>query len=257
MKPGSTLVLGETDPELAPIFLEPQRGDVLAARPSTSGCARNELAHGGRLRRPLHARRRATPTCFLPLHGAHQADNAAIALAAAEAFLGAPLDDEVVADGVRRGRVARAARGRAATSRSCCSTARTTSPAREALRGRARRRVPAGAAHARRRAAAREGPARDARGARRRPTPRASSAAGRRARARSTPSESPTRPSDLGCRRATGSRSSTTSPTRSRARSRSPARRTQVVVTGSLYVVGAARASAPARRSASSGARAR
>jgi dihydrofolate synthase/folylpolyglutamate synthase len=36
---------------------------------------------------------------FLPLHGAHQAQNAAVALAAVEAFLGQePLDDELVKD---------------------------------------------------------------------------------------------------------------------------------------------------------------
>ena len=35
---------------------------------------------------------------FLALHGAHQADNAAIALTAAEAFLGRALDAELVAD---------------------------------------------------------------------------------------------------------------------------------------------------------------
>jgi len=35
---------------------------------------------------------------FLPLHGGHQADNAACALAAAEAFVGAPLGADVVAD---------------------------------------------------------------------------------------------------------------------------------------------------------------
>ena len=35
---------------------------------------------------------------FLALHGAHQADNAAVALAAAEAFLGQALDPELVAD---------------------------------------------------------------------------------------------------------------------------------------------------------------
>ena len=37
---------------------------------------------------------------FLPLYGAHQAQNAAVALAAVEAFLGEePLDDELVRDG--------------------------------------------------------------------------------------------------------------------------------------------------------------
>ena len=39
---------------------------------------------------------------FLPLHGAHQADNAAIALAAAESFVGAPLPFDVVADAFAR-----------------------------------------------------------------------------------------------------------------------------------------------------------
>ncbi|MDP9005729.1 MAG: dihydrofolate synthase, partial [Actinomycetota bacterium] len=33
---------------------------------------------------------------FLPLHGRHQGDNAAVALAAVEAFFGRPLDDDVV-----------------------------------------------------------------------------------------------------------------------------------------------------------------
>ena len=37
---------------------------------------------------------------FLPLHGAHQADNAAIALTAAEVFAGAALDEDVVAEGL-------------------------------------------------------------------------------------------------------------------------------------------------------------
>jgi dihydrofolate synthase / folylpolyglutamate synthase len=35
---------------------------------------------------------------YLPLHGAHQADNAAAALTAAEAFLGRPLSEQVVTD---------------------------------------------------------------------------------------------------------------------------------------------------------------
>jgi dihydrofolate synthase/folylpolyglutamate synthase len=38
---------------------------------------------------------------FLALHGAHQADNAALALAAAETFLGRALDAELVADAFR------------------------------------------------------------------------------------------------------------------------------------------------------------
>ena len=39
---------------------------------------------------------------FLPVHGAHQADNAAAAVAAVEAFFGRPLDDDVVAEAFAR-----------------------------------------------------------------------------------------------------------------------------------------------------------
>ena len=48
VKPGSTLVLGETDPELVPIFTarDPDESWPAAA---TSACAPNELAVGGRL----------------------------------------------------------------------------------------------------------------------------------------------------------------------------------------------------------------
>ena len=53
------------------------------------------MAVGGRL---LDLRTPAAryPEVFLSLHGAHQGDNAACALAAAEAFFGAPLAPEVV-----------------------------------------------------------------------------------------------------------------------------------------------------------------
>lgn len=44
------------------------------------------------LRTPNHV----VEDVFLPLHGAHQADNAAVALAAAEAFFGRGLEDELV-----------------------------------------------------------------------------------------------------------------------------------------------------------------
>ena len=45
------------------------------------------------------------PRCadvFVPLHGAHQVDNAAIALAAAQAHVGTPLDEETVHEGFAR-----------------------------------------------------------------------------------------------------------------------------------------------------------
>ena len=94
VKPGATLVLGETDPELAAIFH--QAG---AERVYTRGvgfdCLENQLALGGRV---LSLR---TPTSiysdlYLPLHGRHQGDNAAAALTASEAFFAAPLSQDVI-----------------------------------------------------------------------------------------------------------------------------------------------------------------
>ena len=96
VKPGATLVLGETDAELAPIFAAAGAGEVWR-RDEDFGCIANQLALGGRM---IDVR---TPGAtydqlFLPLHGAHQGDNAAAAISAAEAFLGRPLEEEVVAD---------------------------------------------------------------------------------------------------------------------------------------------------------------
>ncbi|MDP8987738.1 MAG: Mur ligase family protein [Actinomycetota bacterium] len=94
VKPSGTLVLGETDPELAPIFLDagPQAALV---RDRDFGCTANRLAVGGRLL-DLHTPGAEYREVFLPLHGAHQGDNAAAAVAAAEAFFGRPLDEEAL-----------------------------------------------------------------------------------------------------------------------------------------------------------------
>jgi dihydrofolate synthase / folylpolyglutamate synthase len=94
VKPGATLVLGETDPELEPLFLGRGAERVLR-RDVDFGVVGNRPAHGGRvvdLRTPAAEYREL----YLPLHGAFQADNAAAALAAAEAFFDAPLAPEVV-----------------------------------------------------------------------------------------------------------------------------------------------------------------
>ena len=93
--PGSTLVLGETDPELEHFFTDRGAAEVLR-RDVDFGVRDNVLAVGGRLVE-LYTPMASYADVLVPLHGAHQADNAAIALAAAEAFLGAPLDPEVVA----------------------------------------------------------------------------------------------------------------------------------------------------------------
>ncbi|MEY2451346.1 MAG: dihydrofolate synthase / folylpolyglutamate synthase [Acidimicrobiaceae bacterium] len=96
IKPISTLILGETDPALAPIFQRAGAREIWE-RERDFDCESNELAVGGRL---LELR---TPSSrydevFLSMHGAYQGDNAAVALAAAEAFLESPLSDEIVRD---------------------------------------------------------------------------------------------------------------------------------------------------------------
>ncbi|MGA8725699.1 MAG: folylpolyglutamate synthase/dihydrofolate synthase family protein [Acidimicrobiales bacterium] len=98
IKPGSRVVIGETDPTLLDLI----RTAAAAAgasqvwvRDEDFACVGNRLAVGGRLidvRTPGAEYREV----LLPLHGAHQGDNAACALAAAEAFFGAPLEEAVV-----------------------------------------------------------------------------------------------------------------------------------------------------------------
>jgi dihydrofolate synthase/folylpolyglutamate synthase len=94
VKPDSLLVLGETDPALAAVFMRAAAGEVWQ-RGSDFACESNRLAHGGRLL-DLRTVGGRYPDVFLPLHGAHQGDNAAAALAAAEAFFDGPLPDELV-----------------------------------------------------------------------------------------------------------------------------------------------------------------
>ncbi|HEX4493509.1 MAG TPA: Mur ligase family protein [Acidimicrobiia bacterium] len=97
IEPGSMLVLGETDPDLTPYFLAREPARVIL-RDRDFGVRAQQLAMGGRLV-DLSTPEGSYPEVFLPLHGRHQVDNAAIALAAAEAFVGAPLPATVVADG--------------------------------------------------------------------------------------------------------------------------------------------------------------
>ncbi len=96
VEPGSTLVLGETEPALASIFRSAGAAQVWE-RHREFGCEANRVAHGGRLL-DLRTPGARYPEVYLPLHGVHQGDNAACALAAAEAFFGAPLDPGVVTE---------------------------------------------------------------------------------------------------------------------------------------------------------------
>lgn len=94
IKPGSTLVLSETDPDLYPIFAaEGPEALWLAGRDYALDA--NQLAVGGRLL-DLRTPQGEYHEVFLPLHGRHQATNFLDALAAAEAFFAAPLAPELV-----------------------------------------------------------------------------------------------------------------------------------------------------------------
>lgn len=96
VKPGSTFLLGATDADLADVFAEVPAAAIWR-RDVDFGCTASRLAVGGRvldLRTPAGS----YDEVFLPLHGPHQADNAAIALAAAEAFFDRPLDPDLVAE---------------------------------------------------------------------------------------------------------------------------------------------------------------
>lgn len=103
VKAGSTLVLGETDPALAAVF-HGAGAETVWERDVDFGVAANTLAHEGRLV-DLWTPGARYDNVFLPVHGAYQGDNAAAALAAAQAFFGAPLDPEVVADAFARVRL--------------------------------------------------------------------------------------------------------------------------------------------------------
>jgi len=92
----SALVLGETDAELVPYFLARDPASVVR-RDIDFGVRANRLAIGGRVL-DLYTPHGSYDDVFLALHGAHQADNAVLALSAAESFLGRALEAELVAD---------------------------------------------------------------------------------------------------------------------------------------------------------------
>ena len=96
---GSAVIIGETDPALVEVF-RAEGGALHWVRDEHFGVRHQRVALGGRQLDVF------TPTgtahgLFLPVHGAHQADNAAAAIAAVEAFFGRRLDDEVTALALR------------------------------------------------------------------------------------------------------------------------------------------------------------
>ena len=96
-KPGSVLVVGDTNEELREIWNAAESTAVLL-RGNDFEVSENELAVGGRMI-DVRTERAVYKELPLPLHGQHQGDNASIALTAVEEFFGNVLDIEVVREG--------------------------------------------------------------------------------------------------------------------------------------------------------------
>lgn len=104
VKPGAIVVLGEVDESVAGIVAEEARrvgATAIWRRRVDFDCVANRVAYGGRLL-DLRTPGGSYDDVFVPLHGAHQGDNAAAALAAAEAFFAGPLDEGVVSEAFAR-----------------------------------------------------------------------------------------------------------------------------------------------------------
>lgn len=98
VKPGSVLVLGETDPALRATF-EAEGPAATFVEGEDFHVERDRLAVGGRLL-DVHTPASELTDLVLPLHGRHQAHNALLSIAAVEAFFGRALDEEVVRAGL-------------------------------------------------------------------------------------------------------------------------------------------------------------
>ncbi|ONI77011.1 dihydrofolate synthase [Actinosynnema sp. ALI-1.44] len=104
IKPGSIALLAEQRPEVTQVLLERvAEVDATVARQGSEFAVLNrDIAVGGQVL-TLQGLGGVYDDIFLPLHGAHQADNAARALAAVEAFFGAGADRQLDVEAVRQG----------------------------------------------------------------------------------------------------------------------------------------------------------
>ena len=96
ISPESSLVLSETRPELVRIF-EAEGPEQMFLRGRDFAVTRNDLAVGGRLI-TLRTPTAEYPDVFLALHGRHQAENFLDAVVAAEAFFDAAVESDVLAE---------------------------------------------------------------------------------------------------------------------------------------------------------------
>jgi dihydrofolate synthase/folylpolyglutamate synthase len=98
IKPASAVVIGETDPELVRIFIAAGGASHLI-RNEHFEVLENQLALGGRMM-DLRTPTTIYPDVFVPLNGRHQCDNAAVALTAVEAFFASPVPGDIVSEGL-------------------------------------------------------------------------------------------------------------------------------------------------------------
>jgi len=102
IKPASIAVLAQQPAEIAAVLLErcADLGATVARQGMEFGVLDRRLAVGGQLLR-LQGLGGVYDDVFVPAHGVHQATNAVVALAAAEALLGAGGDQQLDIDAVR------------------------------------------------------------------------------------------------------------------------------------------------------------
>ena len=97
IKPESHVVLSAQEPEVARILLEKvvEKSAIPYREGLEFALIKRDIAVGGQLIsvRGVHSE---YTDIYLPLHGAHQAANAAVAIATVEAFVGVALDEELV-----------------------------------------------------------------------------------------------------------------------------------------------------------------
>jgi dihydrofolate synthase/folylpolyglutamate synthase len=102
IKPGSTVVVAEQLPDVAQVIRDRAQevGATLLWEGEDFGVEHRVAAVGGQMVQ-LRGVRGSYDEVFIPLYGAHQAQNASVALAAVESFLGGdePLDADLVREG--------------------------------------------------------------------------------------------------------------------------------------------------------------
>jgi len=97
IKPESHVVLAAQEPEVARILLEKvvEKSAIPYREGLEFALIKRDIAVGGQLISVCGVHSEYTDI-YLPLHGAHQAANAAVAIATVEAFVGVALDEELV-----------------------------------------------------------------------------------------------------------------------------------------------------------------